>query len=1311
MTYKHSVQFFTALFLVLLCILACSSVSAEQAHRKITVMVYMCGSNLESSYGSASKDIDEMLKAKTDPKETGLLIMTGGSNTNAGDFSTSSARILEIGAGRKRSVCEFESMNMGEQNTLARFIRYCVENRPAEQYALILWDHGGGPLEGVCWDETHNMDNLSLSELTGALDDADLEKKLSWIGFDACLMSSLEVAGQLEPYAEYMIASQETEPDFGWDYSFLTDIGKDSNGAETGRRIVDSFFSGHENYRSVLTMACTKLSAIPDVINALDPIFRPLSKRLDKEHFQTLSGIRMSTAGFGRAAPEMPATGYDLVDVRDLVSRMGDTDNTKDFLDLLDQAVVYNRSNQENTGGLTLYHPYFNKINYIDKWKNNYLNLPFSKGYQSYLDSFGSMLTGEILFRWLDLIPHPVQVHDDGSYYVEMPMTEEQAENAVAAQLLIIRDTLGNQLDKNCVLIASCNAEIGDDHIVRANWNGKAIYAESSSSKVGPISYTLTDDGKTNTILGYYILNGDYHLNGQIVLFEVDASDDSEYPEFSNIRVWDDATQSFTSRMSFTEEPYRVLEFWNNHRSFPGIDESQVLPPYEKWDNNRDTIVTSDLKLPDTWKLHSEPLKSGQQVYALFRILDSQQNAICSLPVEIPDSSLTVLKPIAGSVNEEHFKADMFCRINTSPSECGLQIEWTLQNPLDEKENFRLRDLVINNIRIIGEPLSGILLPDETSHETLTIGRNDLSLLNKLESISGTLEVTPAGKEMKEIPFCFTFSDNDIAVLSENAAVLSEAEQNGISMKLLSIEEDGNLGWNISFLAENRSTEEYSFGEVLLNGIRINGLITKPLPAGMERVYNVSEQNQFSSILLDMPGHDVDIEVVYLEENVLQNMGVQELNHITVLSNRSMAVQEAFEFPLKSPVPVVSHSRANHIELLIPEFYPPDNLPSPDESSLPVLAQNNLFSVRLRRLAVGKTKLSLLLEWTNNSDEWLCFQYDSPRINGHEANLSDNLTISPHSTYLSEALISGGILDDPDTDITELTFTVYDQNRELPGQESPIRLTFPEPIRMGKQGGIWFNGEQIDVATVHIKDADLMKEKDPKPLEETVLIPENLDAYRKIIDVPLPVGMEEQINFCRVAVLRKDTDDFWQIVTLNDVKPDGSGALHIPHPGLFPTVKGNAEINALTKLSTSDPDTIQGELGFGIKVFCKNGEAFDLRPVKWEMNRTSGTIMITEYEQDQTPYTRQWEMSGAAFCSYSIRITPKEDGTLPHIGECEHRSEWFDGVLPHEVLLENEPLQLQLRPITAEDDLYVMVSVFGTDERKWSLPIFPYPID
>ena len=43
-------------------------------------------------------------------------------------------------------------------------------------------------------------------------------RKIDIIGFDACFMSSFEVAHALRPYARYMLASEETEPNKGWDY-------------------------------------------------------------------------------------------------------------------------------------------------------------------------------------------------------------------------------------------------------------------------------------------------------------------------------------------------------------------------------------------------------------------------------------------------------------------------------------------------------------------------------------------------------------------------------------------------------------------------------------------------------------------------------------------------------------------------------------------------------------------------------------------------------------------------------------------------------------------------------------------------------------------------------------------------------------------------------------------------------------------------------------------------------------------------------------------------------------------------------------
>ena len=40
------------------------------------------------------------------------------------------------------------------------------------------------------------------------------------IGFDACLMASVEMASVASPYAKYMVASEEVEPGSGWDYGY-----------------------------------------------------------------------------------------------------------------------------------------------------------------------------------------------------------------------------------------------------------------------------------------------------------------------------------------------------------------------------------------------------------------------------------------------------------------------------------------------------------------------------------------------------------------------------------------------------------------------------------------------------------------------------------------------------------------------------------------------------------------------------------------------------------------------------------------------------------------------------------------------------------------------------------------------------------------------------------------------------------------------------------------------------------------------------------------------------------------------------------
>ena len=360
---------------------------AEEQQRSLTLMVYMCGSNLESAYGSASADIQEMLESGFQDSRISVLVMAGGEKTRNRWFDAGNTAIYEIGAGKSRKVWNADRMSMGNRETLTQLLRFGADRYPAEKYALILWDHGGGPMEGVCWDELFSMDNLSLHDLTEGLRLADYPEKLSWIGFDACLMCTAEVAKAVAPYAEYMIGSQETEPASGWNYAFLKGLEQDRNGAETGQRVVDSYFDSLRDSRDLLTMACVDLGKIDALLESMDAFFNPLGSTISDKTFSDVSGVRKASTGFGQAVRAVGEDGYDLVDLGDLISRFGKED--VELRQALQDTVVVSRSNREGAGGLSVYHPFVNKRKYLESWRDDYRALEFSDGYARYLRDCG----------------------------------------------------------------------------------------------------------------------------------------------------------------------------------------------------------------------------------------------------------------------------------------------------------------------------------------------------------------------------------------------------------------------------------------------------------------------------------------------------------------------------------------------------------------------------------------------------------------------------------------------------------------------------------------------------------------------------------------------------------------------------------------------------------------------------------------------------------------------------------------------------------------------------------------------------------
>ena len=324
----------------------------------VTIMVYMCGTDLESKYGMGTSDLQEMAAA-TLSGNVNLIVFTGGCKKWQNSIVSNSAnQIYKVENGGLRKLeNNAGSAAMTEPSNLTSFIRYCVKNYPANRNALIFWDHGGGSLSGYGYDEKNPGGSMSLSGINKALGDAGTT--FDFIGFDACLMATLENALMLTSYADYLIASEETEPGVGWYYTnWLTKLSGNTSmpTLEIGKNIVDDFVSvcaqkcrGQETTLSVVDLAELE-ATVPEAFKefAVDT-----SEMLQGNDFKQVSNARGQTREFASSSK------IDQVDLVHLASNLG-TEESKALAETLLSAVKYNQTSStvSNAYGLSIYFPY-----------------------------------------------------------------------------------------------------------------------------------------------------------------------------------------------------------------------------------------------------------------------------------------------------------------------------------------------------------------------------------------------------------------------------------------------------------------------------------------------------------------------------------------------------------------------------------------------------------------------------------------------------------------------------------------------------------------------------------------------------------------------------------------------------------------------------------------------------------------------------------------------------------------------------------------------------------------------------------------
>lgn len=200
-----------------------------------------------------------------------------------------------------------QQMDSGSPHTLIDCCRWAIENFPAEHYMLDLWNHGIGIIDierrrsinpselftfnphtcmveldrtipfldfllssdqqehrGVCFDDSTGnfLTNQDLSFALKTITHDFLDgNKLGVVSFDACLMAMLEVANVLQPYTNYMVASQEVELGTGYDYKkIIAPFSKYSlSEKEFAQHMVDAYGKTYARITNDFTQSAVEL--------------------------------------------------------------------------------------------------------------------------------------------------------------------------------------------------------------------------------------------------------------------------------------------------------------------------------------------------------------------------------------------------------------------------------------------------------------------------------------------------------------------------------------------------------------------------------------------------------------------------------------------------------------------------------------------------------------------------------------------------------------------------------------------------------------------------------------------------------------------------------------------------------------------------------------------------------------------------------------------------------------------------------------------------------------------------------------------
>lgn len=601
-----------ALFLSLMMVLsltACgddTSSDAVSGSDSWSIYWYLCGSDLETNGAFATIDLNEMLEVQL-PENVNVVIQTGGaavwqndlmdaSKTQHWLYSSEGLELLE----------EDDACNMGDAQTLYEFLDFANTNYPADKVGVIFWNHGGGSVTGASFDENFGYDSLDLSEMYVAFDEiwpADTENpSLELIGFDTCLMATIDVASVFQNFAHYLVASEEVEPANGWNYTgWLGALAEDPSmdGEDLGVAMCNTYYEGCEDVgtQNQATLSLTDLTKLTPLLEAYESFGQEalVSATEYPAIFAELGRAASQSENYGGNTKEQGYT--NMVDLGHFARQTAwMLPSAQNVLDALDECILYQVGGPYRTEatGLSCYYSYNGDIDDF----NGYIDMGTSLAFKHL---YAYELTGELA--------------EGGEEYLESLDIQELPEVTTLADM----DWDGMSLDLNDEGTSILNLGSEANEIL-AGIGFSLFYVDEENDEMMLL-------GTDNDIVADWE-NGIFYdnfrgvwgaIDGCLVYMEL-SFEGEDYNLYSVPILLNEELYNLQVAYDFTEEEWYILG------ASQGLDESGMASKEMRQLEEGDVITT-------IWKFASYSGDDDFEMYAVDEITVTADTSFCETPL------------------------------------------------------------------------------------------------------------------------------------------------------------------------------------------------------------------------------------------------------------------------------------------------------------------------------------------------------------------------------------------------------------------------------------------------------------------------------------------------------------------------------------------------------------------------------------------------------------------------------------------------------------------------------------------------------